>query len=121
MRMQIEIEGRDRRFEPGGEIAGHVAWVLETPPEEVELRLFWYTEGKGTQDVEVVETEALGPLQEGKRSFRFRLPSGPHSFSGRLLSIRWALELVAEPSGEIHREVLVMGPGGREVEVHESA
>lgn len=121
MRMQIEIEDEKRNFEPGRELTGRASWVLETPPEEVHLRLFWYTEGKGTQDVEVAQEENFGPLQEGRREFRFKLPESPYSFSGRLISIRWGLELVAEPSGETQREDLVMGPGGREVEVHESA
>ena len=121
MRMQIKIDGGRREFKPREEIAGRASWVLDTPPENVELRLFWYTEGKGTQDVQVVETANFGGLQEGRRDFRFRLPASPFSFSGRLLSIRWALELVAEPSGQSQRENLVMGPRGREVEVHESA
>lgn len=121
MPIRIEIEDGRQEFEPGEEIAGRVSWVLETPPEAVELRLFWYTEGKGTQDVQVVEKVEFGALQEGREDFRFRLPSEPFSFSGRLLSIRWALELVAEPSGEAQREDFVMGPEGREVEVHEGA
>ncbi len=118
--MPFELDRGRREFEPGEELSGRVSWAFQTAPENVELRLFWYTEGKGTQDVEVVERETFGGLQEGRRNFRLRLPKSPYSFSGRLVSIRWALELVAEPSGEALREDLVMGPGGREVEVHES-
>ncbi len=121
MRMNIELEGDRRAYEPGEQIAGRVSWILEDPPKEVALRLFWYTEGKGTQDVGIADELSLGPNQEGRESFRLSFPRTPCSFSGRLLSIRWALELVAEPGGETERVDLVMGPEAREIEVHESA
>ncbi len=119
--LQIVVDEERREFEPREEVSGGVSWVLQSPPDTVELRLFWYTEGKGTRDVRVVETVAFEASPEGLGDFRIRLPASPYSFSGRLFSIRWALELVAEPSGESQRVDLVMGPGGREVEVHEGS
>ncbi len=121
MRMSIEIEDDRRVYEPGSEISGRALWVLQDPPKDVQLRLFWYTEGKGTQDVGIADEVSFGPNPEGRETFRLHFPDTPCSFSGRLLSIRWALELVAEPSGETERIDLVMGPGRREIEVHESA
>ncbi len=102
-------------FSPGERLAGTVAWQLETPPQRVELRLLWYTSGKGDRDVGVVETQDLDGLQASeRRRFEFVLPQAPHSFSGQLVSLQWALEATAEPGGETARVDLVLAPGGIE-------
>jgi hypothetical protein len=54
-------------------------------------------------------------LTEDARSFRFRLPESPYSFSGKLISLTWALELVAEPSKELARQEITLAPGGEAV------
>ena len=108
---------RDDRFvgAPGEEVAGTVSWSLEEPAEKLELRLFWYTEGKGSQDMGIVETaDFASPGREGREEFRFVLPAGPVSFSGKLISIIWALELVALPEGETARQELLVSPTGYE-------
>lgn len=98
VRGEIEIAEGRRVFAPGDEIAGTVTWQLPAPPEAAELRLHWRTEGKGTQDVEVVARESFdGPGDRDRRPFRFRLPEGPYSFSGKLISLVWGLELVTDP------------------------
>jgi hypothetical protein len=103
-------------FEPGEELTGAVYWKLQSPPERLDLRLFWFTRGKGTEDAAVVEEMPLDrPLAEEARPFRFRLPEGPYSFSGKLISLIWALELVAKPSKEVARVELTVAPGGREM------
>lgn len=104
-------------FEPGAKLEGTAVWQLAAAPERLEVRLFWYTAGKGTRDVGVVETAALTPAAQGQEDFHFQLPRGPYSFSGTLVSILWALELVAEPSGKSTRQEIVVAPGGREVRV----
>ena len=43
------------KFKPGEEVAGKALCILDGDPEAVEIRLFWYTEGKWTQDVEVID------------------------------------------------------------------
>ena len=81
-----------------------------------KLRLFWFTRGKGTEDAAVVDTLRFEtPQAEEARPFRFVLPEAPYSVSGKLISLVWALELVAEPSREVDRLELVVAPGGREV------
>ena len=88
-----------------------------------EVRLFWYTRGKGTEDVELVDTVAFpNPQTTDQRTFRFALPEAPYSFSGKLISIIWAIELIVEPGRSVERREIVMSPSGREVVVaHESA
>lgn len=106
-------------FRPGEEVAGKVLWILEKPAKAIEVRLFWYTEGKGTRDVEVVDCARFdAPEQRGQRDFRFTLPEAPHSFHGRLIWLRWVLELVVLPSEETERLAITVSPTGREILLH---
>lgn len=90
------------------------AWDLAHAPRLVEARLFWYTQGKGTEDVGIVEKQSVDlPGVRGERSFKFPLPSAPYSFSGRLISLRWAFELVA--GDEAARWEFTMSPSGSEI------
>jgi hypothetical protein len=114
----LRIETRDgvTAFRPGDEVEGTVRWRFDQPPRSLELRLFWYTQGKGDQDVGVVETLPYAdPGSEGHRAFCFRLPAGPYSFSGKLISLLWAIEAVAEPGAQAERCELVVSPTGREI------
>jgi hypothetical protein len=113
--IRVETEHGRTGFAPGEEVAGTAAWSLAEVPSTLELRLFWYTAGKGTRDLGVVERLPCDLVREGRREFRFRLPVGPHSVSGKLVSVLWAIELVAEPSGDAARAEITIGPGGREV------
>lgn len=105
-------------IQPGGRVRGTAAWMLDSPPRSVTLHLLWHTEGKGTLDVEVVATRELGDAGEGSADFDLLVPVGPWSFSGRLVSLLWQLELVAEPDLGVERVTLVVAPGGREVRLH---
>lgn len=117
--LKIETRNDAKTFIPGEEVEGSVRWLLDLPPESVELRLFWYTRGKGTQDVEVVEVVRFDqPAQDDSRAFRLRLPSAPYSFSGKLISLTWALEVVAKPCDEMERLEITMSPTGEEVVLH---
>lgn len=115
--MEVVLDEGRAAFLPGEELRGAAAWRLETAPESLALRLFWYTQGKGTQDVGIADSLELPPSTEGRREFRFRLPEGPYSFSGKLISLLWAVELVAEPGGETARADLVLSPTRREVRI----
>ena len=115
-RISIETEGGRAAFEPGDEVRGHVEWDLATPANGVEVRLFWYTRGKGTTDVQVAKIDRVdAPTQRGHHDFRFVLPDEPFSFSGRLISLVWAVEAIAEPGERTSRLDLVVAPGGKEI------
>jgi len=112
----IEPEDGKTSFRPGETVSGVVRWELEEDPTEVVLRLFWFTEGRGTRDVEVVDSERFeAPAFHDRRTFSFQIPEGPYSFSGKLISLIWALELIADPGDRTTRRMLTVGPGGREV------
>ena len=114
----IRIETRDgvTVFHPGDDLEGSVRWSLDQPPRSLELRLFWYTDGKGERDVGVVESVPLAdPGAEDNRPFRFRLPAGPYSFSGKIIRLLWALEAVAEPGDQAGRLEITVSPTGQEI------
>lgn len=110
---ELEIRTRDDKtsFLPGEELAGEVRWRLDTAPPRIELRLFWHTEGKGTKDVGIVANVGFdNPGWQDRRDFRFQLPDAPYSFSGKLISLEWALELVLPVSGDTERLAIVVSP-----------
>jgi len=114
----IQVETRDgaNAFLPGEVVEGTVSWQLAIPASRAELRLFWYTEGKGDQDLKIVETVAFAnPERQDRRGFSVRLPEGPFSFSGKLISLLWALEVVLDPGSRAERLVLTVSPTRREI------
>ncbi len=114
--LRIEVDGGRHWFSPGATLSGRVVWRLEDDAEAIELRLFWFTSGKGTEDVAIIDsvrTDAAG--RAGDQGFTFPLPDGPYSFSGSLITLTWALELVAIPHGTTERIEFVMAPTPVEV------
>lgn len=116
--IEVQIDGGRDAFVPGDTLRGTLHWTAEASPDAVELRLLWTTEGRGDRDVGVVQRlriEAPGPT--GSSAFRFELPSGPWSCSGRLVSISWALEAVMDDDAVVRHE-LTLAPDGREIALH---
>ncbi|HEX2254186.1 MAG TPA: hypothetical protein VHQ65_13025 [Thermoanaerobaculia bacterium] len=119
--VRIELEAGRTAYEPGQEVRGTAWWRLERPAVGVALHLRWTTAGRGDEDSELVRTlELPAGGAAGRAPFQMRLPDGPYSFSGKLVSLTWHLELVAEPELASHRVELVIAPGGREVRLHAS-
>jgi len=107
-------------FAPCQTVEGTIRWSLQTNPEHLEFSLFWYTAGKGTRDVGVVETARFdNPGACGSKEFAFPLPDGPYSFSGKLISLIWALELTCKPGSETARREITLSPTGREIVLSE--
>jgi len=94
-------------------------WSLPSTLQTFEARLFWFTRGKGTEDVGVVATERVPAAgARGNHRVRFTLPEAPYSFSGRLISLIWAVELVADKTAA--RWEFVLAPEGREILLQQS-
>jgi hypothetical protein len=119
--MRIEIDGGRQSFRPGQQVTGTVEWSLDRDPKSVTLRLFWYTRGKGDRDVEVVREIAFPQPQRAQGArFEIVVPDSPWSFSGKLISLVWALELVADRgSSELERLDLTVSPTGNEIVLHQ--
>jgi hypothetical protein len=119
----LSLQTQDERtvYRPGETVAGVASWELPEAPRAVEVRLFWYTEGKGTQDVEVVDSVRFeSPPAAHQEAFELTLGEGPFSFSGKLISLLWAIELVVQHPNDAARLDLVVSPTGREVLLHGS-
>lgn len=117
---ELRINTDDNRgwYLPGDTVSGRVVWNLDKSCEAVELRLFWHTSGKGTEDVEIIDILSLSADgTHGDRAFSFPLPLGPYSFSGALITLAWALELVVLPGGEVERVELIVAPTPVEVQI----
>lgn len=112
------LDGRTS-FQPGETISAAAEWELGAAPQAIEARLFWHTSGKGNPDLAIVQTLHWERLAaRDRREFEFRLPREPFSFSGKLISLAWAIELVELPTGESARLEIVVSPTGREILLH---
>jgi len=115
-KLNIELNDSRNVFAPGGQVEGRIEWSLDANPTTLTLSLLWYTSGKGTRDVGVLCTNRIdSPGALGSDKFSFTLPPGPYSFSGKLISLIWALELTSTPGSETVREEIVVSPTGREI------
>lgn len=120
--IQLELRDGVTSFRPGELVQGKALWQLDGPPESIELRLFWYTQGKGDRDVGIVESIPFSRLAaQDSCSFQLRVPEGPYSFSGKLISLVWALELVAQPGDQARRVEITVSPTGEEILLHPRA
>lgn len=113
----LNIDLRDQSsFPPNAQLKCRVSWDLLEAADSLELRLVWNTVGKGTQDMAIARHVVLNtPTFSGHETVSMQLPGQPYSFSGKLVSIVWAIELVALPSNESTRVEITIGPEGREV------
>ena len=114
----IQIDYNNTEFTPGDSLSGILSWNVPRGTESIELRLFWFTSGRGTQDIESVD-ELTWPISDtllqGSEKFTFTLPLEPYSFSGKLVSLTWALEAVALPDETSARKEFTLTPNGQEI------
>lgn len=112
--LSLRIEDDACRFRPGDCLRGRVEWQLAKPGEALELRLFWFTQGAGDRDTDVVATIRFEhPEERGQQAFELELPPGPYSFVGRLTSLTWALEFLdTESSAMDHVEIELVPDDG---------
>jgi hypothetical protein len=63
----------------------------------------------------VTAVSLSNPGENEVRPFNIRLPEGPFSFSGKLISLVWAMEAVAEPGSRAERLEITVSPDRREI------
>ena len=111
----IEVDHQHTEFTPGDTISGKVTWEKTEHMEEIALRLFWFTTGRGTQEINVV-TELKWPSSQQQANFSMILPQEPYSFTGTLIALSWALEAVALPNEEnSERYTFELTPDGQAI------
>jgi hypothetical protein len=117
--IRLGLRQNQTAFRPGETVAGAVLWEFEKAPSIAEVRLMWFTRGKGTEDGETVATVTLDAAPAADtREFSFEAPNGPYSFSGTLIAVVWAVEFVAKPGNEFQRIEIVIAPEAREIHLH---
>jgi hypothetical protein len=115
-KLSIVLSEEKAAFAPREVVRGVIEWRLDSNPKHLDLSLFWYTSGKGTRDVGMIGTARFdSPGAYGSKEFSFPLPEGPYSFSGRLISLIWAIELTCSPGSETVRREFTLSPTGQEI------
>jgi hypothetical protein len=109
--IRLGLRENKTAFRPGETIAGAVLWEFGKVPELAEVRLIWFTRGKGTEDGAIFGSVKFDtPPAADTREFSFTAPNGPYSFSGTLIALLWAVEFVAKPGGEFQRLEITIAP-----------
>jgi len=114
----IRIETPSEKFMPGQLVDGTISWSdLPEKTNSVEARLIWYTEGKGSMDFELIASQQVDFQQaaQGQASFSFIAPHRPLSFSGKIISLVWAIEAIAFPGEQSDRKLITISPSGSEI------
>jgi len=120
---ELSIRTHDGRtaFEPGERITVVAQWEFDFEPESMEIRVGWTTAGKGTTDKATEKIVPIpGPRHSEAREVVLDLPNAPHSFSGKLISLIWALELVVPPLNPSRLEITI-APDAQEIRLHPPA
>ena len=121
-RMSLQLADAKTRYRPGEQLEGVAFWELDDAPRSIEVRLYWRTQGKGTVDLEVVRSVKFQNVEaRDRRPFGMAMPPGPYSVSGKLVSVVWGVELVAEPKGDSDNVEITLSPTGLEVRLDRGA
>ena len=93
----------------GDQVSGTASWTVDSKdPKAVTATLRWYTEGRGDQDRDEVDsvTQKLDGPAAGLRSlvFSLRVPDdAPVNYDGMLIRIRWEVNIELDiPWGRDH-------------------
>lgn len=99
---------------PGDTLEIDGAWELDLRPLVREARLVWYIQSQGAPEARVVATQEVRRANEkGTQRFQFTLPEWPYSYTGRLFSLQWAVDLVLDDQSA--RWEFTLGPDGKPV------
>lgn len=118
--LQISLDRSPRVYRPGESVSGRASWRDVGGARSVAVRLYWTTSGRGTTDIEVVEESTVkNPADQGETRFSFPLPMSPPSFSGKLITLSWGVELLVEPGEHASQMDLLVSPSGEEIRLPE--
>lgn len=116
---ELVLLENNSQFLPGDSIQGTIRGSTARAPadEELAVRLIWYTSGKGTRDFAIVDERRhkLGEATKIDFKFEFIAPRRPLSFSGELINLQWAVEVVGLPSKRSTRIDIVLAHGPSEI------
>lgn len=114
--LQISLDRDPAVFRPGESVAGRATWREVAKARSVAVRLYWTTSGRGTTDTEVVAESAVeNPTEHGETRFSLLLPPAPPSFSGKMITLSWGVELLVEPGEHATQMEILVSPTGQEI------
>jgi hypothetical protein len=91
----IELDRPGGRYRAGEIVSGAVLFTnIGESVRGVDLKLRWFTSGKGNTDHDDVRTERLPIVALGGRArarFALSLPPGPVSYAGPIITVAWEL------------------------------
>jgi hypothetical protein len=113
---ELRLRREPAVYFPGERVEGELVWSFPSAGQTLHVRLIVTTSGRGSQD-ETAFAEETVPAARGRGSKRFslKLPEGPYSFSGKLISLIWAVEASTEAGGATVRKGIVVSPTGEEI------
>jgi hypothetical protein len=100
-------------FEPGEHLRGKIKVDASLLTQKVEILLFWKTSGKGTEDKELARHLEYDSMDFEELSFDIDLPLTPYSFTGRLMTVSWYIEVACGKKKASER--IMIAPNGEEV------
>lgn len=113
---RIDINTDEEGYAHGDPIRVTVSWELGESPQQLLVNLLWYTQGKGDEDIEIVTGETIDdPGPSGQRDLLLEAPNHPPSFSGKLISLTWAVEALTEPPTAVDRKPIIIAPDAEEI------
>ncbi len=119
--LTIAVEGKQNQFEPGEVVDIRAKWKCDFPLAALEVRLVWHTECMDEEPSAIVISQSSrieSPEAEGTHRCQLPLPETPFGFLGKLISLKWGVELVTFPDLEAVRLDLSVGPGGKPRVLH---
>jgi len=99
----IRLDGNGRVYRPGETLAGDY-WIESLAAGQlkaVEVSVLWHTEGKGDEDMAVLEfwrrdADDGREIDPGRpERFSTTLPNSPLSYEGQIVKIRWCVRVRA--------------------------
>lgn len=95
----IRLDSPEGQYQPGDNLAGTYRIAGASEPQSVEISVYWFTEGKGDEDVGVaffekrVADDANGPTPQAQGMFSTPLPDSPLSYDGVIVKVRWCVRV----------------------------
>jgi hypothetical protein len=107
--IRIELKSEKNRFSPGDTFEGEAVWDFPATPKLIAISLEWETQGKGDTNGEVCIEQSWAPQSPaGREAFRWTLPEGPISLSGKLFSVHWIMRIWSvNPDQEAEMKIVI--------------
>ena len=112
----LEIELDHFHHQPFQNIKGRVRLTAPSTAQSLELRIFWFTRGRGDEEAEILHRIDLSP-QQMLSDFSWELPAAPYSFAGQLITLAWAVEVVDENEQSLDLVPFLLSPSGEELQL----